>query len=188
VEASATLEAGSDTAAQEAEVALQAEAERLEAAQQLEDAQRRSQEAAETGLTQAQREALAEHDGGTPDGEGPGHEPPAGKKPRQRAKQPEQGNLEGGWEKLIGGAPDSVIKVSLHKPAGVEFEKQPEKLLKQTVHRIMITVKVTEFGSADTLDPETHDVAESKGKRKLRVLSGVFLAPEEYIAGADDEA
>jgi hypothetical protein len=138
------------------------------------EAARRAQEAAATGMTQAEREAQAEHDGGVPD---------AGKR---KKRTPQQGNLTGGWEDLIGGEPDTEIKVQLQKPAGVQFENQPEKLLKGSVHRILITVKITEFGSADTLDPETHDVATTKGKRKARVTSGVFLEPDQYIADAGD--
>lgn len=160
-----TFEAGTEASADEAQAALAAEA------------ARRAEKAAETGLTQEEREQLAEHDGTAAT-------PPA--KPRKRTPGA-QGNLAGGWEDLIGGEPDTEIKVSLKKPAAVVFENQPEKLLKQSVHRILLTVKVTEFVSSDTLDPDTHDVAESKGRRTLRVTSGVFLEPDEYIASAGDD-
>lgn len=155
---STALEAETEEAATEANAALNAETARL------------AQEAAETGMTQAEREAAAEHDGGVPD------------TPRTPGAQ---GNLISGWEELIGGATDNEIKVGLKKPAAVQFENQPAKLLKGSVHRILVTVKITEFGSADTLDPETHDVATTKGKRTARVTSGVFLDPEEYIERSD---
>lgn len=184
-EAAAALEAEENAAAIEAHEAseLAARAEELEAAAaagRFEDSAgiTDEQDAGEAApLSQAEREASAEHDG------------TAEKPKRQRkrsAKTDEQGTLEGTWEKLIGGTPDTELKLNLSKPASVILENAPATLLKQSVHRLVITVKVTGFGSDDTLDPETHDVASSKGSRKLRVIEGSFLDPEEYITRDDD--
>lgn len=196
---SPTLEAESETAADEAAAAiaetenaaaleaaqLAARAEELEAAAasgQFEEAagvageQAAGEASGDAPLTQEQREASAEHDPAEPK-----------QKRRRRSKANEQGNLAGGWEELIGGAMDNELKLALSKPAAVQLENVPEKLLKGSVHRLVLTVKVTGFASDDTLDPETHDVASTSGKRKLRVTAGSFLESNEYIATTDDD-
>lgn len=174
---STALEAENAEAAEEAAAAAALEAEDHAKADAAE-ASRLSEEAAATGMTQAEREAAAEHDGGSPDN---------GTRTRKK-RAPAQGNLAGGWEELIGGAPDTDVKVSLKKPVAVHLDNQPEPLRKQTVHRILLTVKVTGWGSDDTLDPETHDVASSLGKRTLRVTGGRFLDPDEYVVDGNGNA
>lgn len=171
---STALEAENAEAAEEAAAALEAEDQaKADAA----EASRLSEEAAATGMTQAEREAAAEHDGGSPDN---------GTRTRKK-RAPAQGNLAGGWEELIGGNSPSESKINLSGPS-FQPVNPPENIRKGAKFRILVEVTATGYAVDDTLDSETHEVSSTKEKRKLRVTGGRFLEPDEYVVDGEGNA
>jgi hypothetical protein len=170
---STALEAGSAEAAEEATAALEAEESARRDAENAETA-RLAAEAAETGMTQAEREAAAEHDGGS-------------KPKRSRKRAPAQGNLDGGWEEIIGGNSPSESKINLSGPS-FQPVNPPAHIRKGAKFRILVEVTATGYAVDDTLDSETHEVSSTKEKRKLRVTGGRFLEPDEYVVNGAGES
>lgn len=181
---STTLEAESPTAAEEAAAAIEAEnqaaleahaaeLERRAAAGQFEESAgiTAEQEAGES-LTQEQREATAEHDG-------------APKRKARKPRAPEQGNLAGGWEELIGGEQPSESKVKIAGGA-IKPANAPEVIRKGSRHRVLVDLVATGYAATDKLDHATGEISSTSETRTLKIIGAQFLDPEDYIASAED--
>jgi hypothetical protein len=142
-----------------------AEAPAISTEEELEEARRRSREAAETGLTQAEREATV---GWNPE--------TATDTPRA----PQQGTFAGEWETLIGGNRPTESKVKIVGGA-ISPTNAPETLLKGSRHRVLVEVVAVGYNARDRLDKETGEVASTGETRLLQIDGARFLDPEEYV-------
>lgn len=158
---STTLEAGTDTSAEEAANAL--------------TDHERAAAAAETGLTQEQREASA----------GDGYHDTN----RDTANDERAPSLEldsDSWAEIVGGDLPTEVKMAF---AGTAFTAlDPPEIKKGSSYIMVLDVKAVGHGVRDTLDSDTGDVSATKMTKLLKVRSARFLKPNESIAAADDEA